>query len=71
VYPNPATNQITIDLGSNANSKVAIYNVLGQQFYASEIEKAAQIDVSAFQTGTYVIKISSENGSQVLRFVKQ
>ncbi|MDN3723010.1 T9SS type A sorting domain-containing protein [Aequorivita sp. SDUM287046] len=72
LYPNPANEQITIELSdASSNYQVAIYDVLGKKVYTSEIQKVGQIDVSALASGTYLVKLNSDNKSSVVRFVKQ
>lgn len=72
LYPNPTKEQFTIEM-SNAslNYQVEILDIMGKKVFSSEIQKAGQIDVSALASGTYLIKINSENKSSVARFVKQ
>lgn len=67
VYPNPVNNTLYVELAA-INSKVAIYNSVGQKL----IEKTAtgnrvQFDVSALRKGMYFIKL--EDGS-TRKFVK-
>lgn len=72
LYPNPAKEKITIELSdASSNYQVAIFDVLGKNVYTSEIQKAGQIDVSALASGTYLVKLTSDNHSSVVRFVKQ
>ena len=71
LYPNPAHQQFTIDLGRELNGQIAIFNLLGQQVYTGNIENKASIDVSSYAAGMYLVKISSENSSKVVRFVKE
>ncbi|MCZ4317750.1 T9SS type A sorting domain-containing protein [Aequorivita viscosa] len=72
LYPNPAKEQITIALNDvSSNYEVTIFNVLGKKVYASEIQKDGQIDVSGLASGTYLVKLNSDNKSSVVRFVKQ
>ncbi len=72
LYPNPAKEQITIELSdASSNYEVTIFNVLGKKVYSSEIQKVGQIDVSGLASGTYLVKLNSDNKSSVVRFVKQ
>jgi uncharacterized delta-60 repeat protein len=72
LYPNPAKEQITIEI-SNAPStyEVNIFDSMGKKVFSSEIQQQGQMDVSALATGTYLIKLYSENRSNVIRFVKE
>lgn len=72
LYPNPANEQITIEISdASSNYQVEIFDILGKKVYTSEILKAANIDVSVLTSGTYLVKINSDNKSSVVRFVKQ
>lgn len=72
LYPNPANEQITIELKDASTSyDISIFDVLGKKVYASEIQKSENIDVSSLAQGTYMLKINSENKTKVLRFIKQ
>jgi hypothetical protein len=71
-YPNLAKEQITIELTNASSSyQVDIFDVLGKKVYTSEIQKAGTINVSALASGTYLVKVNSDNKSSVVRFVKQ
>jgi hypothetical protein len=61
VFPNPATEQITIK-NVSANSMVSIYTIEGKQIYSQRISKDGEVnvDVSQFIRGIYLVKI---NGS--------
>jgi hypothetical protein len=67
VYPNPAENYITIDLGSFAVTSVdiKISNTLGQVIYAETANqlknKVKTIDLSGNEKGIYFITIQSDN----------
>ena len=68
LYPNPATDVLTIT-SKNEMSSIVILDLLGQKIYSDEhTAKTIQINVSAFPSGVYYIKI---NGSDVRKFVKQ
>lgn len=62
IYPNP-TNDIV-----NVNSKLSIenlqvYNILGQEVISDSKLKNNQIDLSHLSNGTYIFKVTLENGS--------
>ncbi len=72
LYPNPAIEQITIELSdASSNYQVTIFDILGKQVVATEIQKTGNINVSALASGTYLVKLTSENKTNVVRFVKQ
>jgi len=71
IYPNPATEILTIETNSNADQKVEIINLIGQSVYTSIINKKATINTSAFANGVYILKLSSDKETVVRKFVKE
>jgi hypothetical protein len=70
VYPNPATNSLTIE--SPQNGVIEITNIQGQlikSFMATS--NKTSIDVSAFPSGVYIIEVKTEKGIEVCKFVKE
>ena len=63
-----ATNAVELVVGDATPVTVSIFNVSGQQMYASKIQGTQQIDVSAWVSGLYVVRTST---GEVSRFVKQ
>ncbi len=61
VYPNPATNNVTISTTENLQS-IAIYDILGKQIFTKTSNNSSEtIDVSSFDNGVYFARILSEN----------
>jgi len=70
IYPNPATNNITIDTPFNGSR--CIHNTSGQQLLQQEItEQNTTIDVSTLPSGIYVVKVVGDKGVSVGKFIKQ
>jgi endoglucanase len=69
VYPNPAKNQIMVELNEfPENVPLMIYDVLGKQILKKQINsQREQIDISDLTPGVYIVRIS--NISQ--RLIKQ
>jgi hypothetical protein len=72
IFPNPSSNEITISAQSNFNT-IQVINFLGQTVISqSNIHSAHQtLDVSNLNAGVYFVRIGSENGSAIQKFVKQ
>ena len=75
VYPNPATETITIQLLNNNTSlgkKIFICNQLGQIVkVAVGTGKQQQVDISALYPGLYFIKLEGMQSGAMKKFVKQ
>lgn len=71
IYPNPASNAITIENESTIES-VNIYNVVGQEVkVASPNANSITLDISNLETGIYIIKSVSEGKTNTTKFVKK
>lgn len=63
VYPNPATDYITIDSGDFEVSSVELYNLLGKKVQEEKELNNNKLDVSNLTKGVYMLKINTEIGS--------
>ena len=70
IFPNPATSNITIEISQN--SAIEILNIEGQLIKAiAARDNKISIDVSALPCGVYFVKIKTEKGVAVKKFVKE
>ena len=68
LYPNPASSQITIEL--EGMQKVMVYNALGQTILNKEADSnMMQLDLSGLENGLYWVKVMTQNGMAMRRFV--
>ncbi len=71
VYPNPATNTLNIE-SSTKFSQLLISDVLGNVVIRQQIyNHAVSVDVSGLGKGIYFVKMVSENGFVVKKFLKE
>ena len=61
VYPNPATNNFTVDLGNDEKATIQLFNIVGQQVYSETITGSAQVNVANLHSGVYMLKVN-QNG---------
>ena len=61
VYPNPTSDQITIQLSTNNNYKILILNALGQVIYTKDAEINNSLDLINFDSGLYFLKVIDKN----------
>lgn len=71
LYPNPANDRLHIESKVKIN-EVTIYDVYGRQQELSAISgQQTVIDVTSLNNGIYFVKIVTDNGEVIKRFVKQ
>ena len=60
IYPNPANDEVTIEINNISFGKIIITNSLGQLFYSTEfIDTKIKINLSSFPTGIYFVRINN------------
>ena len=71
LYPNPANNRLTVEMESQF-STIEITNILGQAIYKADLtENQALIDLSNYRAGMYYVKLQSNNGMVIKKFLKK
>lgn len=76
VYPNPALNTVNIELaeGLGKETKVSIYDITGKLLYSKthnlSVNKAS-IDINAFVSGVYTVRIETESNVFTQQLIKQ
>ncbi len=69
IYPNPATENISI-ISTNEIFEVSILNGFGQSVYESQIyDTNIQINTSNLESGIYIIRIKTINGLKTQKFI--
>jgi plastocyanin len=71
ISPNPSRSSIKLNFPNSVKeASMKIYNVLGKQVYNSNNMDNTEIDVSKWDTGLYIIKVSSLGSTNSKKFVK-
>lgn len=73
VFPNPSSNQFTIDLGSDFNSsKISLTTLQGKTVFPLQYFSSSHfnLDIVNQLIGIYLLHIESEGGKMVIRLVK-
>ena len=74
IYPNPSSSTMNIGLPTLIDGlKVEVYDILGKKVYADNLNTlSTSIDVSTWNSGMFLVKLSSDEGDISLnkRFVK-
>lgn len=64
VFPNPTTNQFTIDYGQNVINEVRVYDIVGKELLHVTInDSKATINTESWKNSIYFVKIVTENGT--------
>ena len=75
IYPNPTTDELKIENGKLKIENVAVYNVIGEPVLSFSCRRRSledeAINVSSLTPGIYFIRIKTENGIVISKFVKQ
>jgi len=70
VYPNPTTDNVNI-LAPGINH-VTVMNTLGQVVLDTHVDgNMTTLDMSSYQAGVYIVRVTTENGQSVKRITKQ
>ncbi len=64
-FPNPASNVICIDLEDKHEGTLDIFNMSGRLVLQSELTGHTKIDLSGVSSGTYLMRVKTDMGSQV------
>lgn len=66
LYPNPASNQVTIDFSQELNFNISIFDISGRMVFSKNYQDSfAKIDVNNLSSGTYILKANSSNQSLI------
>jgi hypothetical protein len=72
VYPNPATDSISVILAKESTGNIILYAVSGQKVLEEKITKQSSvISIKSLNKGTYLYKIESNGFFKSGKIVKQ
>jgi hypothetical protein len=73
MYPNPASDMLTIQLPSNSNeATVEFYDYVGRKALTQKITNSSnKIDVNNLSTGIYILKVLSDDKIGTQKFIKK
>ena len=78
VYPNPASNSISVTLTGitkNGNAKLSVYNVLGQEIESKYVELKSfamntnKLDISKCNPGVYFVSVMADNKRYIQKLI--
>jgi hypothetical protein len=75
VYPNPVTDDLTLDIVGHRIDKLGyqLFDISGRLLFSKKIEKEPEtVSMSSFPVGTYLLKVTDNNAGlvQVFKIVK-
>lgn len=71
IIQNPSSSKLMLSL-SNSEVKLDVFDVLGKKILTKELSGlTSSIDVSKWNSGVYLIRVTSDTGTQTKRFLKQ
>lgn len=72
LYPNPANNNVTIELENIIANKIVVYSIEGKVVYETKISNnKINIALDGLKKGVYFISVNTEKQHQVLKLIKQ
>lgn len=69
-YPNPSSNYITFTNATSKKITYTVYDIIGRKILTGEFTDSKNIDISAYASGTYMIKFESDKNSFYKKLVK-
>ncbi len=70
IYPNPVKSKLYINLASNENTIVEIYDILGKKVLKTQINSSDSINVQTLKSGVYILKLTQNNSSVSKKLIK-
>jgi len=66
VYPNPASDIINVDFGSEKSGLLTVYNLQGQRLSTQRVRKqrTTQVTLAGFPDGLHLMKFVDEKGNE-------
>src|SRR5688500_14543243 len=72
VYPSPVDKKLIVILADQKNSEISIFRIDGTCLLSAMLATPqTEIDVSAYSSGIYFVRISNEHDTSTLKFLKE
>jgi hypothetical protein len=69
-YPNPVKNKFYMQLLDEKN-KIMVTDMLGRKIVEDVVKASSTLDMSAFKTGVYLLKVENTHGVQNVKIIKE
>jgi hypothetical protein len=63
VYPNPATDKLNVQMPANEQYELVLVDINGRLLQETNFNNQTQLDLSIYQSGVYILRISDKNGN--------
>lgn len=72
IYPNPATDQLSISISDYSNTTIEIFNILGQWCHTQILQSdKSEINIANLPSGLYLLKINNQTRTDLKKFIKK
>jgi hypothetical protein len=72
IYPNPVSNELTIEIkGNNTNARLEIFNSIGLLVYFENVSINTNVHTSNFAPGIYFIKVKNDKTFEIRKIIKE
>jgi len=75
IYPNPASSNVTIGFATAVSkATIKVVSLLGSEIFSqtyNQFGTSISLDISKYESGAYLVQITTDNISEVKRIVKQ
>lgn len=73
MFPNPASDEVSINLGSMTDSSIRVFDLAGKIVFQTEISGSGMqtFDISNLNQGIYLVQVSNNNNSSMKRLAVQ
>lgn len=71
VYPNPAKNELFVEMNNSNYDRVNVYDVMGKLVAQQEVlDNVTPINTATYPAGTYILQLTGKNEKATVRFIK-
>jgi len=73
LYPNPASDFVSISINEELPDSFAVYNTLGQLVKQVNVSTEADLTINtqSFAQGVYFVKITKDKATKTVQFIKE
>lgn len=72
IYPNPAADQINIQLTNAGIHTIQIFNILGQTLHTLQTDESlVAINLSSYNKGVYFVTVENKEGTSTTKFIRE